>query len=160
MCSCCVKPCSYWNMWGWQINTVCLKSYKNCHFLHGSYIFPIWFVLGGNCWVLLYQGHTKYKLCFKCNCLFLSKLKFFINRNEYLTALYMLITGQEVMYVTVVLRMLIIANIFIFWQKLCVSKPPCPLFSHTPWIYSLNMLTQAILETIAVLLSDWPTWHS
>lgn len=71
--------------------------------------------------------------CFKWNCLVLSKLKLFINRNEYLTALYMLIAGQEVVYVTEVLRML--TQYFIHHKSFCCSakinvyKPPrSPLF--------------------------------
>lgn len=48
-----------------------------------------------------------------CDRLMLSKLKLFINRNEYLTALYMLITGQEVVCVTGALRMLIVPHCFV-----------------------------------------------
>lgn len=45
-------------------------------------------------------------------------------------------------------------------KKEHVNKPLHPLCSHTVWFSSLNTLTQAVLETAAPLLSDWPAWHS
>lgn len=81
-----------------------------------------------------------------------------INRNEYLKALYMLITGQEAAcYWTSLCH---IAYILLYLQKYMFMSPKHPLCSHTPWFCSLSTLTQAILEMIARLLSDWPAWHS
>lgn len=88
-----------------------------------------------------------------CDCLMLSKLKVFINRNEYLTALYMLITGQEVVCVTGVLRMLTVPHCFVTLRPKRKKKKKIHVYETQS---SLCTLTQAVLEMIASLSSERP----
>lgn len=66
-----------------------------------------------------------------------SKLSLFINKNEYLTALYMLSSGQEVGHVAGVRRMLTVPyNIHHFVnlrkkRKHVYEPPTSPLFTHS-----------------------------